>query len=112
MADLPRDQGIVLSTKQTIVVASGTDNKTTTIEINGNIRQIIFVVPDLDSSETSELLLIDEDSYTIYASGEKAESTTHILNVDRLVRGTLTLKVECASAQDAARTHVVKLYYV
>ena len=80
--------------------------------MNGLLKQIHFTVPDLDNSDTAELILKDSDGNEIYASGEKAESTTHVINVERALRGTITLRIETSGDQAADREFKVVLYYV
>lgn len=96
----------------TVLVASTGTNAETDVQINGLSKQFQFTVPDLDNTDTAEFKIQDEDNHTLYASGEKAESTTHVLNVERALCETMTLRVECSGPQAAARTFTVTIYYV
>jgi len=87
------------------------DEKEVDITIVGVVTQIHFVVPALDSG-TCELLLHDEDNKILFASGELAASTTHVLNMQRAVCGTTTLRIETSATQTAARIHSVVIYYI
>ena len=96
-----------------VTVADEGTNAETDVHMNGTIRQIHFTVPALDGDDTAELKLQDADNHTIYASGEKAESVTYVINVERLVCGLISFRVECSAQQnDAARTFTIAVYYV
>lgn len=112
MSDLPRPQGMVLTHTENITVASSGSSAESDAELNGITKQIIFVVPDLDDSDTAEVKLLDSNDYELYASGELAESTTHVINVERAMAQTTTIRVECSGTQAANRAFVVKIYYV
>ena len=103
----------VARTKQTVTVAAaGTNAETDVTAFNGLTKQIQFTTPNLDNTDTAELKLQDEDDNTLYASGELAESTTHVLNVERAICGTLTLRVECSGAQTSEVAFTVTIYYL
>lgn len=95
-----------------VVVALAGTAAETDVGMNGIIKQIHFIVPDLDDTDTAELLLHDADNRVLYASGEKAESTSHVINVERAVTQPVTFRVECSGDQVAARTFTVVAYYV
>ena len=80
--------------------------------LNCLTKQIHFKVPNLDNTDTAELHLKDVDGYYLYSSGEKAESTTHVINVERALRGTITLRIETSGDQAADREFEVVIYYV
>ncbi len=83
------------------------------VQINGRVQQIHFVVPNLEGASTAELLLHDADDNVLYASGDKAESTTYAIVAERWMMGTTTVRVECSEAQaSAAVDFLVYLYYV
>lgn len=96
--------------KEVIVAAQETNGELDFAFLNSAVTQIHFTIPDLDDTDTAELLIHDEDDNVLYASGEKAEDTTHVINVERSLCGALTLRVECSGAQAAERTFVVKMY--
>ena len=98
----------------TVTVLDDGTNAETDVVLNGITKQIHFTVPDLDAADTAELLLHDADNRIIYASGEKAESTTHVINVERALCGTITFRVECSASQEDAASNVftVCVYYV
>ncbi len=98
--------------KTAVTVADGQTVKEEDIPFNGLIKQIVFNVPALTGA-TSELLLHNEDTDELYASGERAESIKHTLTVDRAFAGILTLKVETNSAQSgSAAVHTATIYYI
>lgn len=97
--------------KKEIIVVSPAANAELNINfLNSAVTQIHFTVPDLDDTDTAELLIHDLDDNVLYASGEKAEQATHVINVERSLCGELTLRIECSGAQAADRTFVVKMY--
>lgn len=98
--------------KSTVTVDKDGTNGEEDITINGLTKQIQFTTDDLDDTDTAELKLQDEDNNTLYASGELAEDTTHVLNVERAVCGTTTLRVECSGQQVAEREFTVTIYYL
>ncbi len=97
--------------QKTITVPSGDTNVELDVtDLLGLTRQIFFVIPDLDDSDTAELKLEDSDNYDLFTSGELAESTTHIINVERVMTGTITIRIECSGAQASDRDFVVTFY--
>lgn len=97
-----------------VTVADNGTNAETDVEMNGVIKQIHFLTPNLDGTDTAELLLHDADDRVIYASGEKAESTAHVINVERAVCGVVTFRVECSASQEDAASNpfYICVYYV
>ena len=96
-----------------ITVADETTAKTETADINGTIKQIHFSTGAMDGSDTADLAIKDSSGNVIYASGEKAESTVHVINVERAVAGLLSFVVTCSAPQnDAAVAFSVTIYYV
>ena len=100
--------------KKNVVVAAGeTEGFIIVSFLNSCVTQIHFTVPDLDDTDTAELILKDHDgglTATIYASGEKADESQHVINVERTLVGDIVIEVECSGAQAADRTFVVKMY--
>ncbi len=82
------------------------------IEFNGLTKQIVFKVPDLTESHTAELKILDEDANVLFASGEKAESETHVLTAERALCGTITLLVETSGNETADKAFDVTIYYL
>ena len=90
-----------------IVVASGATAggvKEESLEIRGVLGRILFVIPDLDDSDTAELKIRNSDGEDDFTSGELAESTTHKMCMSLPLAGVKTFRVECSGAQAAART--------
>ena len=112
---IPLDQyrPVALQYVLVTVLDNGT-NAETDVEMNGVIKQIHFITPDLDDTDTAELLLHDADDHVIYASGEKAENGSHVINVERAVCGTITFRVECSASQEDAASNpfYIFVYYV
>ena len=82
------------------------------LAFNGLTKQIIFKVPDLTDSHTAELKILDEDDNELFASGEKAESTTHTLVVERALCGTVTLRIETSGNETADKEFDVTIYHL
>lgn len=61
---------------------------------------------------TAELILQDEDGYQVYSTGEKAEETTHVIDVDKPLTGNTNLRVETSVPQPVDRSFIVKIKYV
>ena len=91
-----------------ISVASGAQVGSQDITLNGIITDISYVIPDAVSA-TAELKLRDSNDVDWFATGELAESTTHILNVSESITGTTTIRIETASAETTGATHTVYL---
>lgn len=102
--------GVGRLVKSIVVAAAGSD-KEEDMELDCLTMQIHFVVPAL-AGATAEFLLHDADDKVVYASGEKAESLTHVINVQRALCGIITLRVECSAAQAGGATFSVVIYYV
>ena len=84
----------------TVTVPKPGTNAETDLPLNMKITQVHFVTPALDLADTAELILLDADDRVIAASGEKAESATHQLDVHESVCGVVTFRVECSAQQD------------
>lgn len=98
--------------KLTVNVPVETAAGETDVPMNCLIKQIQFTVPALTGSHTAELKLQDEDNNTLYASTEKAESTTHVLTVERALCGLVTFRVETSGAEDPTVNCTVTVYYI
>ena len=97
----------------TVTVASGAAAGETDLDnFNGLIQSVFFKVPDLKATNTAELKLQDEDNDSYFASGEKAESDTYNLLLERAVAGTLTVRVETSDIQDADKEFSVIIMYL
>jgi len=112
--DNVRAEGPVKLARYTMVVASG--DSTTDIDIDdieGQSELSMLTVPDLDNSDTAELVVLDPWGGRMFESGELAESTTQPMNMDPPVpfTGRQGLRIECSGAQAAARTFNVTIYY-
>jgi len=84
-------------------VAQNTSSGETVIsDLNIETNQILFVIPELTSSNTAELLIQNEDNEDIYASTEKNEKTTSNLVVTRRLVGDIAFKVETSASETAA----------
>ena len=81
------------------------------IDINGDITDILLVIPDLNAGTQCTLSLEDGDGDEIYTSGLQTESATRHISPDIPVVGTTTVKIVTASAQIADRDFVAKIIY-
>lgn len=82
------------------------------VPFNGLTKEIVFKVPALTDSHTAELKILDEDDNELFASGEKAESKTHILIAERALCGTLTLRIETSGNETADKVFDVTIYHL
>ncbi len=81
------------------MLAAGTTRVAASIDLNGIIGTIVLVLPDSGNGVTCTIDVKDEDSYTLYSAGGKADSTTHVLTgVDILVAGVITIGLTASSA--------------
>lgn len=99
--------------KKTLVLDfSADDNQiiSDAFDLNGILRRVVFVVPDLTSTHTADVTLKDVDGYEVYKDSAVAESTTANETADLAVSGNHTLTVDTSGAQDADRTFTVVLY--
>jgi len=99
--------------KKTLVLDfSADDNQiiSDAFDINGILRRVVFVVPELTSTNTATLTLKDVDGNTVYTDATVAENTTANETTDLAVSGDHTLTVDTSGAQDADRTFTVVLY--
>jgi len=88
--------------KISVTVAKDASSGETVVAMNLKTVQMLFVVPDLTSSHTAELLIQNEDNEDLYASTELGESTTHSLVVTRRLVGDIAFKVETSASETAA----------
>ena len=79
--------------------------------INGVTSQIQFVVPTTEDTDTVEFKIQNSADREIFASGEKAESSTNIMNVERALQGTIDFVAEAQGTQSAAIDLVFEVYY-
>ena len=100
--------------KKEIVVEAGDSEAFLVVSfLNSCVTQIHFTVPDLDDTDTAELILKDHDgglTAIIYASGENGDDSQHVINVERTLVGDIVIEVECSGVQAADRTFMVKMY--
>jgi hypothetical protein len=110
----------IIKTSKQLVLAYATNATTITdtIDINGLLRGISIVVPNLDSSDTVTLSLTDSDSGTIYSKASIAESgtTTAYIDANNIplelpLHGTVTIGIVTSGSQTANRTFKVNIYY-
>lgn len=100
--------------KKTITLDYSTDPNSIEedVEFNGLTKQIVFKVPDLTDTHTAELKILDEDDNELFASGEKAESETHVLIMERALCGTITLLIETSGNETADKAFDVIIYHL
>lgn len=82
------------------------------MSFNGLTKEIVFKVPALTDTHTAELKILDEDDNELFASGEKAESETHVLIAERALCGTITLRIETSGNETADREFEVAIYHL
>ncbi len=70
-----------------------TGDVTLTQAINGTIKKVILTVPNFTNSITGQVVLKDNNSRTIFDSGEQAKNATYVFNIDEPVIGTLSIVV-------------------
>ncbi len=97
-------------TRGTVTIASSDSNAagTTTVEINGLMRGLTFVTPDMEDTDSTDLSLYDSYGYLIHSSGTVAELGTTIVYfggtaLDRPLFGTTTVIATAEGTQSAAR---------
>ncbi len=101
-----------------MVVASDDDEIISgDINLNGLLRRVIIVTPDLDDTDTVTLRIMDADGYTVFVRATIAESVTTIFEADSNnhpirapVSGVNTITIKASGAQAANRTFTVVLY--
>ena len=105
--------------EESLVLAFATDNnsiESSAISLNGLLKGIILVVPDLTSTNTATINIKDVDGNVIYTKGSLAESTTHQIYLydsnNALavpLSGNHTIEIVTSGNQDANRTFSVAL---
>lgn len=99
--------------KKTLVLDFAADDNqiiSDAFDLNGILRRVVFVVPELDSTNTADVTLKDVDGYTVYSDTAVAENSTANETADLAVSGSHTLTVDTSGAQTADRTFTVVLY--
>jgi len=61
----------------TIVTSDTVTTGTTKLTINGILRGLTWVTPDMEDSDSTKLEILDEKGYVMYDSGTQAESGTY-----------------------------------
>ena len=106
----------IQATLGTVTIASSdtTMDGTTTVSVNGLMKSLTFVTPNMEDTDSVQLDLKDPQGYSIYSSGTQAESATITANfggtaLDRPLYGVTTV-IATAGTQSAAKdiTFVVK----
>jgi hypothetical protein len=110
---------IIKTSKQLVLLyETNATTITGTLEANGLLRGISVVVPNLDSTDTITLALLDSDGGTIYSKASIAESATTTAYIDANdyplqlpLHGTITISIITSGSQTADRTFKVNIYY-
>ncbi|MBN2120696.1 MAG: hypothetical protein JW734_06545 [Candidatus Omnitrophica bacterium] len=82
------------------------------VPFNGVVKQIVFRVPVLTNDNTAELKILDEDDNELFASGEKEANKSHLLDAERALCGTITLRIETSGNETEDRTFEVVIYHL
>ena len=102
----------------TVTIVSDDTNKsgTTTFALNGLMKSLTFVTPNMESTNSVSFTIYDPNLYTVYASGTVAESATTTVNfggtaLDRPLYGTSTIIAVSAGTESAVRAvpYVIKV---
>ncbi len=105
----------IQSTYGTATIASAGEVGTAKIEVNGLLKQIVYVTPDTEDDDSSELSIVDEKGHTLYTAATVAESGTFVLGTsltnpyDLPLVGTTSLVFTAEGTQGAAIDYI---YYV
>jgi hypothetical protein len=102
----------VRSITKTLVLAFAADDNqivSSSFELNGMLARVVFVVPNLDSTNTADVTIKDSDGYTVYTKATVAKSTTSNEEKTTRVSGMHTITIDTSGAQTANRTFVVKM---
>jgi len=97
-------------TRGTVTIVSDNTYKagTTTVELNGLMRGLTFVTPDMEDTDSTDLSLYDSYGYLVHSSGTVAELGTTTVYfggtaLDRPLFGVTTLIATAEGTQSAAR---------
>lgn len=100
--------------ERTLIVDVSEDNNSVdsaAFEINGRLRRAVIVAPDLDSTNTAILNVIDSNSQNAYQKTAIAESaTSNNTGLDVALAGSHVLQIVTSGNQTADRTFTVVLY--
>lgn len=70
-----------------------TGDVTQAVTINGTIQKIIFVTPNCTSGATFQVVIKDNEGFTIFDSGERVKNATYDFSVHEPVTGTISVVV-------------------
>ena len=88
----------------TIVGADDTTTAgTSTQEMNGLVRWVDFTTANMQDSDSTNIVVVDEFGGTVYASGTVAESTTFSNGTTFPVYGTVDVVAVAEGTQSASR---------
>jgi len=116
MLHFDTDQSLVAAGNQikaqagtvTIVSDNTYKNGTTTVTLNGLMKSVTFVTPNMEATDSTNFQMYDPNNYSIWSSGTVAESSTTTVNfggtaLDRPLYGTTTIIAVAEGTQSAER---------
>lgn len=104
-------QNPVWRKKIKVTVPSGSATGSTDVVLNGTLRRTHFLIPTLDSGDTAEFIVQDEDANPAYESSMLAQQTPpYNPRMDEDVAGTVTFKVNTSGNQAADRIFYITPY--
>ena len=102
----------------TLAYATDSYNASGTVKINGILKGVSLVVPNLNSSNTVKASILDEQGGTIWTKSTIADSATTSVYVDsnsyyfsQPLHGTVTLALVTSGGQTADRSFVFHVYF-
>ena len=84
-----------------------TADVTQEINVNGIIQKIILSAPDGSNAVTYQVVITDNEGYTIFDSGEQAEDADYAWSVHEPVNGTISVIVGPSGAIGATNPDAV-----
>lgn len=87
--------------------ADDTGDVTQEVNINGTIQKIILSAPDGTNAVTYQVVITDNEGYTIFDSGEQAENDDYTWSVHEPVNGTISVVIGPSGAIGATNPDAV-----
>lgn len=102
------------ATYGTATLGSAGTYGTAKITLNGILKQVVWITPNMEDTDSTKITVQDEKGYTLYESGTVAENGTYVLGTavqtyDIPLYGTTSLVFTAEGTQGGARSFP---YYV
>lgn len=90
---------ITIPTSDTVSAGTNTE-----LNLNGLVRQVDFTVPNMEATNSTNLVITNEFGGTVFASGTKAESASYSVGSVFPIYGTVKVVAVAEGTQSEAKS--------